>query len=229
MVAAVRALVWLFLSFLALAPARAWAQAEPAPPEYVPPGKEPEPPPPSPLKWHLAVDARLAVPLGTRPPGLISVGWGAGVALSRALVELGRLRFGLGADFAYQRVQSSHHSNITLGDVEQDLSHMTFAGLLVFDGILGRVRPWLAVGGGFSVAQYNNPATDATQTDVALTTVVPLVQLATGLGVEIKHGVDLGLSGQLDFTFSGQQTGTPPLHVFSPGLFSLRLDVGFRF
>jgi hypothetical protein len=195
----------------------------------VPPGHEPEPPLPSPHKWHIAVDARLAVPLGARPAGLPPVGWGAGVAMSRALVDLGRLRFGLGVDFAYQRVQHDKHSEVTLGDVQQFTSHMTFAGLLVFDGIFGRLRPWLALGGGLSVARYDDPPTTGKQVEISAGDEVPLVQLAAGLGIEITHGIDLGLGGQLDLTFSSRQAETPPVQLFAPGLFSLRADVGFRF
>jgi len=230
MVAAVRALAFVSFFLVVGACTHAWAQAEPAPPEYVPPGHEPEPPPPSPLKWHIAVDARLAVPLGARPAGLdIPVGWGAGVQITRALVNFGNLRFGLGADFAYQRVQDSHKNTISMNDLPEDLSHMTFAGLLVFDGILGRFRPWLTLGGGFSVAQFNNPSLDNVTPEVHTTAVLPLVQLAAGLGIEIKRNIDLGLGGQLDLTFNSPSVGQPPVKPFEPGLFSVRVDVGFRF
>jgi hypothetical protein len=212
------------------------AQAEPAPPGYVPPGHAPEPPPPSPLKWHIAVDARLAVPLGARPPSLPPVGWGAGVQLTRALVDVGRMRIGVGADFAYQRVQHDKDTKIPFGATQQWLSHMTFAGLAVLDGIFDRLRPWLVLGGGLSVAQYTDPATDMSQTTVAVQSVVPLLQLALGLDVELARGVDLGLGGQFDLTFSSQAVGTPAsptaapqVQPFSPGLFSTRLELGFRF
>jgi hypothetical protein len=211
-------------------PTSAWAQAEPAPPGYVPPGKhKPEEPTPSPLKWHVAVDARLAVPMATTTTGLPPVGWGAGVALSRALVEFGRMRFGVGADFAYQRVQHDKQTTIPFGPTQQFLSHMTFAGLLVLDGILGRVRPWLAAGAGLSVAQYRDPPADAMKMDVNANAVVPLVQLGLGLGVELRHNVDLGVGGQFDLTFSSLSVGAPPQQPFQPGLFSVRLDLGFRF
>lgn len=222
---------WLIAFVLVVAPAVARAQAEPAPPGYVPPGHEPEPPPPSPLKWHIAVDARLAVPLASPPPSLPPVGWGAGVQLTRALVGFGRGRFGVGADFAYERLQHEQQALVPFGATTQSLSHMTFAGLLVLDGIFGRVRPWATAGAGLSVAQYRQPSMDPMMpmAGVSADAVVPLVQLALGLGVEITHGVDIGLAGQLDFTFSSLSVGSPPATVFSPGLFALRLDLGFRF
>ncbi len=206
---------------LLLLPALAWAQAEPAPPEYVPPGQhEPEAPPPSPLKWHLAANARLVVPLGATPPDLAPVGWGGGVQLTRALVDLGRMRFGVGADFAYERVQ---HSS------DEFLSHMTFAALAVLDGIFGRVRPWLTAGVGLSVAEYRKPATEVMPTAINVDTVVPLVQLALGLDVELARNVDIGVGGALDLTFSSLTVGAPPVEAFQPGLFSVRLGIGFRF
>jgi len=213
-----------------LAPSLARAQAEPAPPGYVPPGKEPVPPPPSPLKWHMSVNARLAVPLGSVAPGLPAVGWGAGGSVSRALLDVGRLRVGVGFDFGYQRVQEQNYTNATpLGRTDHFLSHMTFAALAVFDGIFGRLRPWFVIGPGLSVAQYDAPAPEAGKPPIDVVSVVPLVQLGAGLGVEIYHGIDLGLGGQLDFTFSSLAVGSPPRQVFTPGLFSLQLELGFRF
>lgn len=210
-------------------PSRAWAQAEPAPPEYVPPGHEKPAPPPSPYRWHIGVDADLAVPLGALPPSLPPVGWGAAVQIARALADLGRLRLGLGASFAYRRVQHDKTSAIPFGDTQQFVSHMTFAGLLMLDGIFGRVRPWLGVGGGVSVAQYQNPATEPSQSATNLGAVLPLIQVAAGVGVEVWKHMDIGLAGEIDPTFSSVAIGMPARTVFSPGLFALRLGAGFRF
>lgn len=214
-------MVPLILACVVMAPALAHAQAEPAPPEYVPPGRhEPEPPPPSPLKWHLAANARLVVPLGSTPPDLAPVGWGGGVQLTRALIDLGRMRFGVGGDFAYERIQ---HSS------DEFLSHMAFAALLVLDGILGRVRPWVTAGAGISVAEYRKPATEVMPMAINVDAVVPLVQLALGLDVELARNVDIGVGGALDLTFSSLTVGAPPVQAFQPGLFSARLGIGFRF
>jgi hypothetical protein len=220
--------VALVATLLAL-PARVEAQAEPAPPEYVPPGHEKPPPPPSPYRWHIGVDAQLVAPLGARPPSLPSVGWGAGVQLSRALVDLGRLRFGLGASFGYHRVQHDITTTIPFGDTQEFLSHMTFAGLLVLDGIFGRLRPWLGAGAGVSVAQFRNPPATASQASINLQEVVPLVTIALGLDVEVYKRIEVGLSGEVEPTFSSTSLGTPPRTPFSPGLFALHLGVGFRF
>ncbi|MCA1664090.1 MAG: hypothetical protein LC659_07470, partial [Myxococcales bacterium] len=95
---------------LLLVPALARAQAEPAPEGYVPPGHEaPAGPPPAAEKNHIAASARLAVPMGGQLPGIAPVGFGAGVQLSRALVDVGRMRFGGGFDFGYLRVGDDFH------------------------------------------------------------------------------------------------------------------------
>jgi hypothetical protein len=211
------------------APARAHAQAEPAPPEYVPPGHEKPPPPPSPYRWHIDVEAQLVAPLGARPPSLPPVGWGAGVQLSRALVDLGRMRFGLGARFAYQRVQHDIMSTIPFGDTQEFLSHMTFAGLLILDGIFGRLHPWLGLGAGVSVAQFRDPAANASETSINDQEVVPLIQIALGLGVEVYKRIEITLAGEIDPTFSSTTVGTPARTPFSPGFFTLRHGIGFRF
>ena len=208
------------------APAAARAQAEPAPPGYVAPGHEPEPPPPSPYKWHVAVDARLGVPLQT-PPTIPSVGWGAGVQVTRALIDFGRGRFGVGADFGYQRFQSGY--DVTVPPEHPFLSHMTFAGLLVLDGIFDRLRPWLTAGAGLSVAQFAAANPDTTQPPFTANAVVPLVQLGVGLDVAVWRFLEVGLAGQLDLTFSSLSTGAPPTTVFAGGVFAARFEVGFRF
>jgi hypothetical protein len=209
------------IACLLVAPALARAQAEPAPPEYVPPGhQEPAPPPPSPFKWHISANARLAVPLGTMPPNLAPVGYGGGVQISRALVEAGRMRFGVGGDFAYQRIP---HAS------DEFLSHMTFAALAVLDGWFGRVRPWIALGAGLSVAEYRKPATEQMPVAIDVNTVTPLIEGALGLDVEIARNVDIGIGGELDLTFTSLTVGAPPVQAFQPGLFSVRLGIGFRF
>jgi hypothetical protein len=59
--------------------------------------------------------------------------------------------------------------------------------------------------------------------------VTALVQVSTGFDVEITRHVELGIGGQFDFIFSDRTVGSPPVQLFAPGLFSLRLGIGFRF
>jgi hypothetical protein len=209
---------------LLLTPALARAQAEPAPEGYVPPGHQPPPPPPSPLKWHIATDARLAVPLrGVHklPP----VGWGAGIQVSRALYDIARLRLGVGADFAYQRVQQGY--DVHVPPTEEFVSHMTFAGLFVIDGIFDRVRPWFAAGAGLAVSRFVQP--NPGKPTIEVDGFEPLVELGAGLSVRVWRWLEIGVAAELDLTFSSLAAGDPPVEPFQPGLFSVRLGAGFRF
>ena len=220
------------------------AQAEPAPDDYVPPGHsrpdsgEGPPVKPYPKPWLITVDASLPFTLGTVSPTLPPVGWGAGLSIGRALLNYGHLRLGIGAQFAYQRVQHEKHSQVVFGDLTQSLANTTFAGMLFVDEIFGRVRPWFNIGGGFSVAQYFDPDITGSTQNVTAVAVVPLLQIAAGVSVEITRGNELGLGGHFDLTFSDIDRGPPvptgqsstPVHtVFAPGLVSVRLQLGFRF
>jgi len=80
------------------------------------------------------------------------------------------------------------------------------------------------------VAQYRDPGVQADPaTNIDLVTVVGLIQLALGLDIAIKWGVDVGVGAQVDLTISNREVGAPPVRVFAPGIFSPRLGVGFRF
>lgn len=232
-------------------PALALAQAEPAPPDYVPPPPDapaepgtpapsppaepawPEPngaplPPPGepPPKWRLAVAPRLGVLLAQGPSGLPQIGYGAGVSAARALVPLGRLRFGVGLDVAYDRF---YRDKPAPDAGTQFLSHATFAAVALLDAVAGRFRPFLGVGGGLSVAAYEDPSSRGGVPSVSRVEVLGLVHLTGGLGVRVYESFELGLHGEVNLTFSNFQAGTPPRDVFQPGLFALGLDIGFRF
>ncbi|MDB4970011.1 MAG: hypothetical protein JWN44_5700 [Myxococcales bacterium] len=217
-----------FAAFAAIAPSTARAQAEPAPEGYIPPGKtEPEAPPPSPLKWHIGADGRAPIAFRV-PPGLPTVGWGAGAQVTRALIDLRRIRFGAGLDFGYARF--SPDFVVRQPDTSHHLAHMTFAAIAVFDAIVGRLRPWLTAGVGLSAAWYfQPPPPGGTGPLTEVQTVVPVVQLELGLSVEVYRGIDIGVAGHLDLTFSSLSVGSPPFAVFDGGFFSPKLEVGFRF
>lgn len=222
-----------FCSLLAL-PVIAFAQAEPAPESYRPP-RQPGMPQPKEAqqreadsklpKWHIAVAPHLNFLFGDT--GLPLIGYGGGVQVTRALLPLGRGRFGIGADFAYDRFSHDVKNNSNPG-ASESVSHATFAAMVVVDGIAGRVRPWIALGGGFSVADYQNSAlTMQHPSGFDVVGVAGLLKLALGFGVRIYQGFELGLRGDFDFTFSDQQANGKS--VWQPGLFSLGLDLGFRF
>ena len=130
-----------------------------------------------------------------------------------------------GADFAYDRFSHDKKTGMFSSDTEF-VAHATFAALLVVDGIIGRIRPWAAVGGGFSVANYESPAVGA-QMAISRVGVAGLVKLALGFGVRVYEGFELGLRSDFDVTISGENVGGSD--VWQPGLFSVGLDIGFRF
>lgn len=219
------------IAFLLL-PSIVFAQAEPAPPDYIPPSKRGQPPPPTYTpprppedgnvpKWNASVKPRMVVTLAEGPPGLPRIGYGGGVAFGRALLPLGRARFGVGAAFAYDRVSREGDRGGT-----QALAHASFAFLLQLDAILGRFRPFFTVGGGFSVGIYEDTIGPAIVSEVG---VAGLVQVGAGLAVRVYEGLELGLRGEVDVTLSPATIADPPINIFQPGHFALSLDIGFRF
>jgi hypothetical protein len=154
------------------------------------------------------------VRFGSAPADIPVLGYGGGVSMVRALLPFGRIfRLGVGADVAYDRLPGPH----------QFVAHATFAALAVVDAQVGpqkRVRPWLGVGGGISAAQYQltdpNPARSKDIFSAA-----GLVRLALGFGVRVWRSFDIGLRGELDFTF-----GVPEL---TTSWFAASLDFGSSF
>jgi hypothetical protein len=223
------------------------AQAEPAPDDYVPPGHSRPDPTTVPQRtslhpWVVALEANLVLKLSTISPALPPVGWGAGVTITRAIANFGHMRFGFGGQFGYQRIEhlkvthglDADGNNQTLNFGEQFQANTTFAALLVLDGIFGRVRPFFDAGAGLSVAQYYDPTTVAERQTINDTDVIGLITLAAGVAVEITRGIEIGVAGHFDFLISSRkeppaETTTPAYSVFSPGIFSVRLQLGFRF
>jgi hypothetical protein len=222
---------------LLLVPQLAFAQAEPAPENYVPPAERGQPQaaggelpklPPDLPRWMIAVSARMALPVGTPPADLPNIGLGGGVTVHRALVPLGRwLRFGVGFDFAYDRV----FKDLGIYGTAQ-LAHATFAGVGVFDALIGpgqRVRPFIGIGGGLSLGDFENPTTKKDVPSESVVEPLGLVHLTAGLGVRVYQSFEVGVHYEVNFTFSSTQGGMPPRPLFQPGFAELALDLGFRF
>jgi hypothetical protein len=239
----IRAVAWVAAVCAFATTARAWAQAEPAPPDYVPPAQrglpargEPSrpsrpPPPPSkpitpefrdiPQRYELAASARLTFRIGDGPDGLPQLGFGGGVRFHAALVRLGRVRLGVGAHFAYDKI-SRDTSSIIVAPTTQQLTHATFAAVAVADALLWRLRPWVAAGGGFSVASYTEPAAMPGAMPIDDQSVLGLATVAGGCTLDVYEGFELGVHADALFTFSSAPW-------FSPGVVGLALDAGFRF
>lgn len=220
---------------------RAFAQAEPAPESYVPPTQRNQPNgpgeggkwrlDPEQPRWHIFVAPRLVLPLSTMPNGLPSVGLGGGVQVHRALVPIGRvLRFGVGFDFAYDRIFGSADPN------PNNVSHATFAAVLVFDALVGpdeRLRPFVALGGGLSVGSFQFTAGTSMSAPGApsqsISEALGLVHISAGLQARVYQSFCLGVHGETNITFSSTTGGVPPVALFQPGFAEVVLDLGFRF
>jgi len=224
------------LTFAFASSSTAFAQAEPAPESYVPPSKRQLPGQPregdawkldpDQPRWRIAVAPRLVIRLGDAPAGTARIGLGGGVQVHRALLALGRvLRFGVGFDFAYDRVFRS----VDLGT--QQLAHATFAAVLVLDALVGpqeRLRPFVAVGGGLSVGSYQDPSAPP-PTPNSIAEALGLVHLSAGLSARVIQSFELGAHAEANLTFSSTTAGMPPVAVFQPGFLEVVLDLGFRF
>jgi hypothetical protein len=228
---------------LVLLPRLVLAQAEPAPPDFVPSphradpvaqGEQPVFTPrkkrPGAPKWRIWVQPRLSLLLGA-PPSFPSVpptvqptvGYGAGVGFGRALVTFGQFRFGFAFGFAYDRI-STDISQAMFG-----VSHATFAPAFTLDGVFAeRVRPFLSLGGGLDVGVFRAPEVGGMPV-VEQIEALGLVQLALGLGVRVYEGFEVGVRAEGNFLFSSTSYGTPARTVFSPGLVSLGLDLAYLF
>jgi hypothetical protein len=215
-------------------------QAEPAPAGYVPPGwTHPVGPPPPPVerrwasqpKWHLGVAPRLDFMLGNTPDGVPLIGFGGSVAIDRAVAPIGVMRFGVGMAFAYDKWQHDRTTTGTEGGTvhlgTQSIGEASFIARALVDGLFGRVRPWLALGGGLSVAHYNQPpGANGMIAGVVDDSVLPLVHGALGFGVDVYRGFDIGLHGECNGTFLSPTKDNHDL--YGSGFCLLSLDLGFR-
>jgi hypothetical protein len=220
---------------IALCAARlAFAQAEPAPPEFQPFRNEPVGDTPQQHessrltpRFFLTLSPRFDIRLGDPPASLPKLGYGGGVQFAAALLSVGPARAGLAFSFAYDHFEHRKDEVIS-SDTLQFASHGTFAFSLYLDALVGRVRPWAQIGGGFDVADYENP-TQTTAKNISDVAVAPIFRAALGISVLITKMIELGGHGEVISVFSHVSDGSPPQTVFSPGLVSVTLDLGFRF
>ena len=212
---------------------RCWraAQAEQAPESYRPPRVPGMPQPATVQRAGRSARRRPSSPSGgsrsrrtstscsaIRRAGLPRIGYGAGLQVTRALVPIGRGRFGVGVDFGYDRFSHDLKASAFASGTEF-VAHATFAAMAVIDGFVGRVRPWLAVGGGFSVANYENPPQASNPMGDSRVGAAGLIKVAAGLGVRVYEGFELGLHSEFDVTLSPEMVGNK--NVWQPGFFTL--------
>jgi hypothetical protein len=227
-----------------------FSQAEPAPappPAVTPPPPRPSPPlirepeePEEPPPWALGLTIggayRLAPSSTDVPPGL---GLAFSTFAGRRYLTLGtRLELGVLASFSYQRfnrtVKVTEPINpddptrtITL-DRPRTLSTGDFVAAQTFTLVLGRLRPWVALGGGLSLGHF---ATEETRYRPGESRpLLGFLQASAGFHLEVAPQTDGGL--QVDFghpfasafvTESGER-----FQVFGDRV-AVRLEMQYRF
>lgn len=217
----------------------ALGQAEPAPPGSVPSAEAPRPEPPPP-RVRVAGDLRFAGLFGEAAQAAAPLGWGFGLQLSASLLPLGPLRLGFVLDFAQDRFS---RTLAAYPEQPQLLLHNTFAAQALLDMPTRYVRPYLAAGAGLSAARHESPLPDPDRQmpqTLDLGT-LPLVRVSAGVGFSPLRWLEIGVSGELSFTFSDQRGGVldgggaggdalrAQALLFSPGWGSLATWLGYRF
>ncbi|HXU79783.1 MAG TPA: hypothetical protein VN914_00180 [Polyangia bacterium] len=219
-----------------------FVQAEPAPPPAVTP-PPPAPPPviapeetPEPPVWALGLTIGGGYRVGKAakdvPPAL---GLAFSTFAGRRYAALGRIELGVSASFYYQRYARivTFKKMVSPGmevDAQGDrlLSTGEFAASQTLTVVLGRYRPWLAVGGGVSIDHFTSPETRYRPGESRRT--LPLVLGAAGFHLEVAPQTDAGL--QLDYAHLFEPTftteGGERLHLFGDRL-AARLEMQYRF
>jgi hypothetical protein len=146
-----------------------------------------------------------------------------------------RLELGVAASFSYQRFARTvqiTHLNAEGVEIARDgvraLSMGDFVALQTFTGVFGRLRPWLSVGGGLSLGNFNTEETKYRPGESR--PVMALVQTALGFHLEVAPQTDGGL--QLDFVHPFSRTfladSGQRYHVFGDRV-AVRLEMQYRF
>ncbi len=170
-----------------------WAQAEPAPAEPTPPPVVAPAPPPAPvLNNRLAVFAGYARRLGDEG-GAVGPrnGFTVGGGYERRIVPLPHdFEVGVGIDFGYQKFQTSvtatamampGQTQTYSGD--RVLSQTSFVATSSLAWRRARLRPFIQLGAGVTVAYFSTP--EMALSPGNLTATQPLVRAAGGLEVAI--------------------------------------------
>jgi hypothetical protein len=217
-------------------------EAEAAPEGSLPPPTvTPPAPEPTPYLWprvRVSADIRFSGLLGETTQVVEPLGWGWGLRFSASLLPVGAFSLGFLLDFQQDRFS---RTLAQYPEVPQLLVHSTFAIMPQLDFRSRWVHPWLAVGGGASVARHESPLPDP-QTQMPVTdndTTVPLVRVAAGVGVSPLRWLEVGLSFDVSLTFSSDVGGVKSdatgmlvpgtSTLFAPGWYSLSLYASYNF
>jgi hypothetical protein len=206
------------------------AQAEQAPPEPAPPRAAPTvteapPPPASSLALHGRFAYRPGDSVGPAPAAGFSIG--ATVEHRYALLG-GLLGLGVAIDFFHDHFAADQQF---VTSSQQLLTQTSFAALQTVSVTLGRVRPWVAGGGGLSFAYFSGTGLTDMGTPlpgVSDNELLPVVRTAAGLDVTVRG--DLAIVVRADYT---HPLSRPTFGGFASSPFGDLVDAGvgvlFRF
>lgn len=147
------------------------------------------------------------------------------------------LALGVAGSFAYERYSRTVRAESTVApgqvvpyDGVRELTSGTFVGLQTVTLLLGRARPWVALGGGLGLDHFKSPELPYAPRGEARATVA-LLQGALGFDLQVAPQTDAGL--RLDYvrplsdsTFV--TTAGERLHLFGSRL-SVRMGIQYRF
>jgi hypothetical protein len=177
-----------------------FAQAEQAPPEPAAPAPPPvASAPASSPPTSLALHGRFAYRPGDSVGPAPAAGFSLGATFEHRYAVVGDLvGLGVGVDFFHDRFSRDGQYMSTTPEL---LLQTSFVALQTVSVALGRVRPWVAGGGGLSFAHFTG--TGLTDTGMPLPGVSdnelqPLVRAAAGLDIGLR--ADLAVVVRADYT-----------------------------
>ena len=182
-----------------------WAQAQPAP-VAAPPAAAPAALPVFvPLDNRIAVVASYARRLGDEAAVIgPRNGFGVGGSYERRILPLPHdFELGAGVNFFYDKFQTgvTGTTMVTPGQIqtyqgERVLSQTSFAATAVAAWRWRRLRPYVQVGGGFTIAYFDTP--EGVYQPGNQTAVQPLIRTTGGLDVAITR--DIAITARVSYT-----------------------------
>jgi hypothetical protein len=206
-----------------------WAQAEQAPPPPAPaPPPAPEPPPPANrLRVHGAFAYRLEDGGGI----VTQAGFSVGAAFERRYLTLtGGADLGVAIDGSFTRFSSATAGSPVSPPGGEGMAYTGgrtllqsgFALLQTAGWQLGRVRPFVAAGGGVSIGYFSTPEFDLRPGTASTTQ--PLARAMAGVDIAVSPTTALTVRANYSHMFTNPTFTTDVAGSFS--LFGSLLDVG---
>jgi hypothetical protein len=207
-----------------------WAQAEQAPPPPAPVPAAPQPPaePPAPLANRLRVSAAFAYRPDDGGSIVTQAGFSVGGSFERRYLALaGGADLGVAIDGSFTRFATAGSPVIVPGQAlsysaTRTLTQTGFALLQTAGWQIGRVRPFVAVGGGVTIGYFSTPE-DELRPGTASTT-QPMARAVAGLDIAFSPTTALTIRTSYTHMFTDPKFISEAAGSFA--LFGSLLDVG---